>query len=96
VNPLARVHGLVLVCMVPSLNPEDMQLKTVLLLVAIAALYALHQDVWFWRAAHPLVFGFLPIGLAYHAVYCVAAALLMWALTRTAWPRDLEQQERER
>ena len=34
---------------------------------AIAALYLLHQDVWFWRTARPLVFGFLPIGLAYHA-----------------------------
>jgi hypothetical protein len=82
--------------MVPSLNPEDMQLKPILLVVATAALYALHQDLWFWRTAHPLVFGFLPIGLAYHGVYCIAAALLMWALTRTAWPRHLEQQERGR
>jgi hypothetical protein len=24
-----------------------------------AALYALHQDVWFWRDARPLVFGIL-------------------------------------
>ena len=54
--------------------------------LAIVALYALHQDVWFWRTARPLVFGFLPIGLAYHAAYCVAAALLMWALTTFAWP----------
>jgi uncharacterized protein DUF3311 len=57
---------------------------------AIAALYALHHDVWFWRTARPLVFGFLPIGLAYHAAYCVAAAALMWALTRIAWPSHLE------
>jgi hypothetical protein len=27
-----------------------------------AALCALHQVVWFWRQARPLVFGFLPIG----------------------------------
>ena len=59
--------------------------------VAIVALYALHQDVWFWRSARPLVFGFLPIGLAYHAAYCLAAALLMWALTTFAWPAHLEQ-----
>jgi hypothetical protein len=25
------------------------------------ALYALHQDVWFWREARPLAVGFLPI-----------------------------------
>ena len=41
----------------------------------------LHQDVWFWRTARPLLFGFLPVGLAYHGAYCVAAALLMWTLT---------------
>jgi hypothetical protein len=52
-----------------------------LLALAGVALYALHQDVWFWRTAYPL---------AYHAAYCVAAALLMWALTRLAWPRHLE------
>lgn len=65
--------------------------KTVLLALAIGALYALHQDLWFWRTAHPLLFGFLPIGLAYHGVYCVAAAALMWVLTRVAWPHHLEE-----
>ena len=63
-----------------------MPLKTLTLTLAIVSLYALHQDVWFWRTARPLVFGFLPIGLAYHGAYCVASALLMWMLTRVAWP----------
>ena len=61
--------------------------------VAIAALYALHQDVWWWREARPLLFGFLPVGLAYHGAYCLAIALLMWALTRFAWPSQLEDRE---
>src|SRR4029450_1817965 len=61
-----------------------MILKALLLTVAIAVLYVLHQDIWFWRTAHPLVFGFLPIGLAYHGAYCILAAALMWALTRCA------------
>jgi hypothetical protein len=65
--------------------------KTVLLTLAIAVLYALHQDVWFWRTAHPLVFGFLPIGLAYHGAYCIAAAVLMWVLARVAWPHHLDE-----
>ena len=64
-----------------------------LLAAAIVALYALHQDVWFWRTARPLVFGFLPIGLAYHAAYCLAAAALMWVLTTLAWPASLEAVE---
>ena len=55
------------------------------------ALYLMHQDFWFWRTARPLVFGFLPIGLAWHGAYCIAVALLMWWLTRVAWPAHLDQ-----
>ena len=61
-----------------------------LLAAVVIALYLLHQDVWFWRAARPLLFGFLPVGLAYHGLYCVAVSLLMWTLTRIAWPAHLE------
>jgi hypothetical protein len=57
----------------------------------IAVLYALHQDLWFWRTARPLLFGFLPVALTYHAAYCLAAAALMWGLSRAAWPADLEK-----
>jgi hypothetical protein len=60
-------------------------------MVLITALvYALHQDVWFWRSARPLVFGFLPIGLFYHAAYTLAICALMWALVRMHWPSHLE------
>ncbi len=62
-----------------------------LLVVVVAVLYLLHQDGWFWHESRPLVFGFLPIGLAYHAGYCVAVSLLMWMLTRVAWPSHLER-----
>ncbi len=68
----------------------------ILLIIATAGLYAAHQDLWFWRTARPLIFGFLPIGLAYHAAYCVAAALLMWAFTAFAWPAHLEHADRDR
>lgn len=69
-------------------------MRVLLLFVAIAALYALHQDVWFWRSARPLLFGFLPVALWYHAAFCLAAALLMWALTKLAWPSHLEEESR--
>ena len=68
----------------------------ILLSLAVAALYLAHQDIWFWRTARPLVFGFLPVGLAYHALYCLASAALMWALTSLAWPAHLEQPDRDR
>jgi hypothetical protein len=61
------------------------------LALAVLALYVLHQDVWFWRTARPLVFGFLPVGLFYHACFAVAASLLMWALVAFAWPAHLER-----
>jgi hypothetical protein len=60
-------------------------------LLVILGLYVLHQDIWFWRTARPLLFGVLPVGLTYHALYCLAAAALMWALTRVAWPSHLEE-----
>lgn len=66
-------------------------MKRFLLAGAVALFYALHQDFWFWHTARPLVFGFLPIGLFYHAVYCLAAVLLFWLLVRHAWPEQLEK-----
>jgi hypothetical protein len=39
--------------------------------------------------ARPLVFGFLPVGIAYHALYCLGASLIMWLLVRHAWPCDM-------
>jgi hypothetical protein len=67
-------------------------MKRVLLVVATVVLYLLHQDFWYWRTAHPLVFGFVPIGLFYQACFSVAAALLMWLLVKFAWPTHLEEE----
>ncbi len=70
-------------------------MKRILLVIAVVALYALHQDFWFWRSAHPLVFGFVPIGLFYQACFSVAASLLMWLLVKFAWPAHLEREIEE-
>ena len=66
-------------------------MKKILLVAAVLLLYALHQDFWNWRTAHPLVFGFVPIGLFYHACFAAASSLLMWLLVRFAWPGHLER-----
>jgi hypothetical protein len=58
--------------------------------VLVAMLYVLHQDVWFWREARPLVFGFLPIGLFYHAAFTAACAGVLGVLVMRAWPAHLE------
>ena len=60
--------------------------------LVVAAMYVLHQDFWFWRSARPLVFGFLPIGLFYHAAFTVGCALVMWLLVARAWPEHLENE----
>jgi hypothetical protein len=60
--------------------------------VLVASLYVLHQDFWFWRAARPLVFGFLPIGLFYHAVFTAACSIVLWLLVKYAWPAHLEDE----
>ena len=65
-------------------------MNRLLLALVLAALYVLHQDFWLWRDARPLVFGFLPPGLAYHALYCLAVTAAMWLLTRVAWPAHLD------
>ena len=65
-------------------------MKRTLLVVAVVVVYALHQDFWFWRTARPLVFGFVPVGLFYHAGFAVLASLLMWLLVKYAWPTHLE------
>jgi len=61
-------------------------------LLAFAVL-VLHQDWWNFHTATPLVFGFLPIGLAYHAAYSLACCVLMALLVAVAWPKELEKYE---
>ena len=71
-------------------------MKNFLLGLCVVTLYALHQDIWFWDVAQPLVFGFLPVGLFYHAIYSVVIALFMVVLVKVAWPVELEREvERE-
>jgi hypothetical protein len=65
-----------------------------LLLGLTIALIVVHQDFWNWDKVN-VAFGFMPVGLWYHALYCIAAAILMWMLVAFAWPRQLENVERE-
>ncbi len=69
--------------------------KAFLLTLMVAVVYVLHEDSWNWKKADPLVFGFLPIGLAYQAGYSILAAIMMAVLVRFAWPKHLEDVEAE-
>jgi len=53
-------------------------------------LFFLHQDFWWWDQSF-LVLGFLPVGLAYHAMLSIACSILGWLAIRYAWPTQLEE-----
>ena len=56
----------------------------------ILLLGILHWDFWFW-SDRTLLFGFMPIGLAYQAAISLFAAI-GWALViKCAWPTDVER-----
>jgi hypothetical protein len=52
-------------------------------------LFVVHQDLWWWDDSS-LVFGFMPLGLAFHAGFSIACAFLGWLAIRYCWPHDLE------
>ena len=62
--------------------------------LSVVVLAALHQDFWLWDDPS-LVFGFLPVGLAYHAAYSVAASVLWWLVATRSWPETLSADETE-
>ena len=52
----------------------------------IVLLAIVHQDFWWWDKIDPLVFGFIPIGLAYHAGVSIVAAVLWAMAVKYCWP----------
>ena len=64
--------------------------KPILLFMLALVVYLLHQDCWNWKEYKPLIFGFLPVGLAYHAGFSIIAAIMMAVFVKWAWPKHLE------
>jgi hypothetical protein len=67
-------------------------MKAIVIAAAVIVLAVLHQDFWLWKNA-TLVFGFLPIGLAYHVGYAILIAFFMWGMVAFAWPEEIERTE---
>ena len=67
-----------------------MKRSTLVFLVVFIVLAILHQDFWNWDSKS-LVFGFMPIGLAYHALYSLVAATFWGIVMKFAWPTELEE-----
>ena len=58
----------------------------------VLLLLIIHQDNWFWDN-DTLVFGFMPVGLLYHACISIAAATTWYLATLFAWPVDEDAKE---
>ncbi len=62
--------------------------------IPIVALAVLHQDNWWWDDK-TLVFGFMPVGLFWHALISLAAGLSWGLVVLFAWPHELDEIEEE-
>lgn len=54
----------------------------------VLLLLIVHQDNWLWNN-DTLVFGFIPIGLFFHACISVAASITWFLAVQFTWPLDL-------
>ena len=64
-----------------------------LLYLVIVVLYLLHNDLWFWN--NPTLILGIPVGLFYHALYCLAASVMLFLLIKFAWPNFIEDIDEE-
>lgn len=55
----------------------------------VVLLAILHFDFWWWDDK-TLVFGFLPIGLAFHAGFSIACSIVWLMAVTWSWPADIE------
>ena len=58
-------------------------------------LVVVHQDFWNWSKAEPALFHFLPVGIWYHGLFCIAAAVLLAMWVAFLWPAHLENVQPE-
>jgi cyanate permease len=73
----------------PSTSQRSSNSRTLIWLL-FCVLFVLHQDFWWW-GDESIVLGFMPIGLAWHVGFSMAAALLWLAALKWAWPSEVEE-----
>ena len=56
----------------------------------VVVLAILHYDFWYWND-ESLVFGFMPVGLAYQAGISLAAGVAWALVVHNAWPDEVEK-----
>lgn len=64
-----------------------MRTRIVILLILLAVA---HQDFWWRTDSRTLVFGALPISLAYHIGVSIVASILWGLACAYCWPRNVD------
>jgi hypothetical protein len=57
--------------------------------ILFAILFVIHHDFWWWDDPS-LILGFLPIGMAWHVLFSIAASVFWLAVIKYSWPSSLE------
>jgi Na+/melibiose symporter-like transporter len=70
---------------------QNLRRGTRIIWIGVIVLIILRQDLWFWNDPS-LVFGILPIGLAWQVGISIAAAILWMVAAKIAWPTDEPQE----
>lgn len=70
---------------------QNIRRGTRIIWIGVIVLIILRQDLWFWNDPS-LVFGILPIGLAWQVGISIAAAILWMVAAKIAWPADESQE----
>lgn len=65
-----------------------------IIFLLVAGLLIVHQDFWYWNDK-TAVFGFIPIGLFYHACISLAAGFVWFLACNLTWPEELDDFEDE-
>jgi hypothetical protein len=63
------------------------------LYVLLGIVYLLHNDLWFWD--NPTLILGIPVGLFYHALYCLVASIMLYLLIKYAWPKFVEEVDQD-
>ena len=66
--------------------PRILRWRPAIAWLLILALVVLHHDFWQWNRVEPLVLGWMPVAVWYHAAYTLIAMLAMYLLSGWAWP----------
>jgi hypothetical protein len=68
------------------MTPPKLHWRPAVAWLFILTLIALHHDFWFWNRIDPMLWGWAPVALWYHAALTVLCIPALYLLGRWVWP----------